>query len=430
MKKIYLFFFLISLYFASLVIFGSLVRHAAFKGPFSDNIIIKLSDSMSKIPSNLKTYIFGGDLAIQKKDRLNISLKKKGLKIFINENLEEYILVSKYFLDENSFKLQLIDVLNNSIIYTWPQKRFTSTLSESSGPGRYTFEHSMLLDGGDILTTTGGEPIMKIDICGNKIWENDMNTHHSIEIDKDKNIWAPIYLNEKKKLHGQTLQYHDGIGKIDINTGTTLFQKSLYDILIENNLFDLMGNSYMGEDPLHLNDIEPVLEDGNFWKEDDLFLSLRNISLVLLYRPSTNKIIWYKFGPWRHQHDVDIIDKNKIAIFNNNTQLGIKSVNRNSEILVYDFDNSRVGNIFDKLFVKHKIKTYYEGLFEKIDDKSIYVEEQENGRIIKGNMDGNIIWEYIWDAQIKWSRFYNNNNFKKVGNLSETVKNIKNNKCS
>ena len=45
------------------------------------------------------------------------------------------------------------------------------------------------------------------------------------------------------------------------------------------------------KDPLHLNDIEPVLYDGNYMKKGDLLLSVRNISLIILYRPSNNKIL-------------------------------------------------------------------------------------------------------------------------------------------
>ena len=36
-------------------------------------------------------------------------------------------------------------------------------------------------------------------------------------------------------------------------------------------------------------------------------MSLRNISMVFLYRPSNNKVLWYRQGPWVFQHDVDVI---------------------------------------------------------------------------------------------------------------------------
>ncbi len=429
MKKILLLVFIFSIYFVSLVLFGSVVKHVSHKGPLSNNLIAKVIYNMSSIPSNLKTNIFGGNLSIERKTQLPLASKRLGLKVNINQNKKEYILVSKYFLDEKVFKLQLIDILNNSLIHTWPHKQFSKNLTGEGGPGRYTFEHSMLLENGDALVTTGGGPIIRIDPCGKKIWENDLFSHHSIEIDNLKNIWTPIYLSEKKEIHGQILQYHDGIAYIDIKNGKTIYKKSLVEILIENNLFDLIGNSYMGRDPLHLNDVEPVLTDGPFWKKDDLFLSLRNISLIILYRPSTNKIIWHKFGPWRHQHDVDILSDSKIGIFNNNTQLDLKNVNQNSEIITYDFRNKKIDKIFDTAFKKHKIRTYYEGLFEIIDDNSVYIEEQENGRLIKANNKGEIIWEYVWDAQVKWSRFYNLLNFKKIGNIDKSINIIKNKIC-
>ena len=73
-------------------------------------------------------------------------------------------------------------------------------------------------------------------------------------------------------------------------------------------------------DPIHLNDIQPVNFDGEFWKKGDVFLSLRHQSMVLLYRPSTNEIIWKGTGPFFHQHDVDILDNHRISIFNNNSK--------------------------------------------------------------------------------------------------------------
>ena len=135
-----------------------------------------------------------------------------------------------------------------------------------------------------------------------------------------------------------------------LHLGEILYKKSLVDILTENNLSNLISNSYIGEDPIHLNDIEPILNDSKYWKKGDLFLSMRNISLVALYRPSTNKILWHSFGPWRHQHDVDIIGNSKIAVFNNNTNLELKLVNENSNIISYDFETKKIDKPFEKLF--------------------------------------------------------------------------------
>ena len=82
------------------------------------------------------------------------------------------------------------------------------------------------------------------------------------------------------------------------------------EIIIENGLEYLLfsvGDGGFDKDPIHLNDIQPVNFDGGFWKKGDVFLSLRHQSMILLYRPSTNEIIWKGTGPFFLQHDVDIL---------------------------------------------------------------------------------------------------------------------------
>ncbi len=429
MKKIIVILIVFSFYFVSLVFFGGIVRHVANDGPYSETLIAKFAENLSQIPSNLKTNIFGGDQSVERLENVVERKISKGLKVYRNDKNQEYILISSFFNDENTYKLQLIDIDNNQIIHTWNPDKFFASLATSEAPGTYTFEHSKLLNNGDVLISSGNEPILRINSCSEILWKSKIISHHSKELDHNNNIWAPIYIEEKKFIKGTKLKFHDGIAKLDIKTGNILFKKSLVDILIENNFFDLIGNSYYGDDPIHLNDIQPVLKNTKFWNIGDLFLSMRNISLVVLYRPSTNQILWHKFGPWRHQHDVDIYDETKIAIFNNNTKLDLKLVDNNSNIITYDFETDRIEKPFEKLFIKNKIRTYYEGLFEKIDDEHIFVEEQENGRVLKGNKEGDIIWEYIWDAKIKWSRYYSEKNFKRYGDINQVIKNLRNSKC-
>ena len=419
----------ISFYFVSLVFFGAVVRHVSHKGPYSNSVIAQFADSLAQIPSNIKTNIFGGDQSVQRIDKILENKRFKGLKIYEKQEEKEYLLISKYFLDENTYKLQLIDIYNNKIIHTWKYKKFLSKPTTSESTGGYTFEHSKLLNNGDVLISSSLSPVLRINPCSEIIWSSKISSHHSKELDSENNIWVPIYLKSPRKIYGTNIEFHDGISKLDINNGEILYKKSLLDILTENNLLNLIGNSYMGKDPLHLNDIEPILNDSKYWKKGDLFLSMRNISLVVLYRPSTNKILWHSFGPWRHQHDVDIIGNSKIAVFNNNTNLDLKLVNENSNIISYDFETKHIDKPFEKLFKIHKIRTYYEGLFEKIDENNVFIEEQENGRILKGNKKGKIIWEYLWDAKIKWSRYYTNKNFERYGDLTIAINNIKNKKC-
>ena len=114
----------------------------------------------------------------------------------------------------------------------------------------------------------------------------------------------------------------DGIVKLSPD-GEILFEKSVSQIFIDNGLEYLLfsvGDRNFTLDPIHLNDIQPVNFDSKYWKKGDVFISIRHQSMVFLYRPSTNKIIWKGTGPFFHQHDVDILNDHQISVFNNNSK--------------------------------------------------------------------------------------------------------------
>jgi hypothetical protein len=193
-------------------------------------------------------------------------------------------------------------------------------------------------------------PFRKIDACSNLVFQNTHDTfHHSIETDIDGNIWVPSHI------YPQTLTIEkvgrmtfidkgfadDAIVKLSPN-GEILFEKSVSQIFINNGLEYLLfsvGDRLFDIDPIHLNDIQPINFDGEFWKKGDIFLSLRHQSMVLLYRPSTNEIIWKGTGTFFHQHDIDILDNHRISIFNNNSKDFVDGdvVDGHNEVIIYDF---------------------------------------------------------------------------------------------
>ena len=116
-----------------------------------------------------------------------------------------------------------------------------------------------------------------MDFCSNIIWVNDkVIFHHSIVKDIDDNFWIPT-----QNYTSNLTKYIDGV---DIDTFTDdaitkvsseneiLYNKSVSEILFEHNLQNLIIGKLntFSNDPIHLNDIEPVLEDGPFWKKGDV----------------------------------------------------------------------------------------------------------------------------------------------------------------
>ena len=265
-----------------------------------------------------------------------------------------------------------------------------------------------------MIANAGVGPIYKLDLCNNLNWVNsEERYHHSVEVDHDGNYWTPSffepYSKTMQKYRKRTGLLDDAITKIS-SDGKTLYKKSIFDILIEGKIIKY-NQLYIDNDPFHLNDIQPTLKDTDHWKKGDLFLSLRNINTIVLYRPSEDKVVKIITGPFFMQHDVDIVSDHEISIFNNNTlytKSGPKTENIN--ILIYNFKNNFFNKIFDESINEIEIKTGAGGLSDFLNDGSILIEEQAKGRLLLIDENGDLEWEYVNKSkdnkvyQLNWSR--------------------------
>ena len=132
---------------------------------------------------------------------------------------------------------------------------------------------------------------------------------------------------------------------------------------MENNMEYLLfatGDMRFTKNPIHLNDIQPINTDSNFWKKGDIFLSLRHQSMIILYRPATNKILWKSTGHFYHQHDVDVLDANRISIFNNNSKDFINGdvVDGHNEVVIFNFKTKKYSSYLKKALLKKMLKLY------------------------------------------------------------------------
>ena len=100
----------------------------------------------------------------------------------------------------------------------------------------------------------------------------------------------------------------DEVVRISV-VGQVMERHSVARIMLDggyNGLFFIGDPAY--KDPIHLNDIEVAFTTTANWQRGDWLLSARNLNTVLIYRPSTQEIIWLQTGPWLKQHDPDFLD--------------------------------------------------------------------------------------------------------------------------
>jgi hypothetical protein len=314
----------------------------------------------------------------------------------INNLDSDFIVLSTYSDTSDSRSIVLLNLKNDSILYKWTVKNPFTEVYRILNP--LLFPEKSLVYSFD--NHTG---LRRIDSLTNFIWKQDsIFAHHSMTLDSNGDIWIcsfePVYYaTGLYKLEGRSVFYIDNaITKVDAETGRILFHKSITNILTENNLSNYILKSANVLDPLHINDVEPALKSTKYYKEGDLFISAKNSSFIMHYRPSTNKVMNIIEGPFASQHDVDFLNDNSLVIFNNNFypvwSNGTKPPPKDSSRLViagdyysnivrYDFGNNSFSFIGDSVFRANKIFTGTEGLMEFVDPSTYFVEEQNTGLI-------------------------------------------------
>lgn len=294
--------------------------------------------------------------------------------------------------------LEVRNLRNDSVARQWQ-------VNPSILKPHHRIMHSLLLpDSSIVYSVNGATGLFAIDKEGKQRWkQSTIAHHHGINRGPDGNIWACSYTREQGqfiiyrglvKLNGRALNYIDNtFSKLDPQTGEILYHKSITEILKENELNHLLLKTPRSTDPFHLNDVEPVQRSSPYWKRGDVFLSMRNISTILHYRPSSGKVIRVLEGPFYAQHDVDVLNDSTLSIFNNNAHINWQSAGSDhaiaenrvdagdhySHLTYYHAGQDRYEAGLKEIFAREDIFTFTEGLADWIDARTVFVEEQNSG---------------------------------------------------
>jgi hypothetical protein len=213
-----------------------------------------------------------------------------------------YILFSRYDGDIARHVFELVDlktgtvehrvVLNSDDFFkdwTPSEKNDIATPWIAS---RFRGIHPYMLPDGDLLVKDHHSPLVRLTACGDLVWRNDETLfHHSLEPGPDGGFWIPLKV-PLAAFGGMDAEFGNmGLGKVDAD-GNLLYARSFGDVLVEHGMeYLIVDVNDFDANPMHLNDIQPVFEDGPHWKRGDLFLSFRSMSAIVLFRPSTDEIV-------------------------------------------------------------------------------------------------------------------------------------------
>ena len=286
-----------------------------------------------------------------------------------------------------SATITLLDLNRRGVVHAWnlvPEGRL---------------HHFYVLADGSVIAGSGPSTI-RMDACSNVVWRKRLGGHHSMERDADGNFWMPWDVAPKTVPHGGADVLEHGLIRISPD-GEVLSRIALSGALTRAGHRHLLYALHERErNPFHMNDVEPVLEDGPFWRRGDLFVSLRTNSVVLLYRPATDEVVWLRAGPWLHQHDVDVIGDSEISVFSNNAVRGGDHGDRvlvlgASEVYVYDFATGEARSPWREAMRRHDLRTVYRGQATVFGDGGLMVAESHYGRVLMLSAGGEPVWSYV-----------------------------------
>ena len=443
MKKFFTYpvFVVLFLSFIGAIGFGGLLKYHYAGGErfqFLQNIAVTIVE----VPYKIRFVIKNKTINFNKLPYLYKNKDKERFKQFIGNERNALLVLPRYEHSLGRSVVDIIDLNDFEVIHTYKHdiREMNSKVKNidkfprinvDHSPRRFRYDHPIVLDDGSLISFSKNQPIFKIDFCSKLEWINDEEMfHHGQNLDRNGDIWVIARIDPQSRYVSRYYYdeyWDDAIVKIDVN-GNILYKKSVTEILIENDvvLETFVFNNYFSKqyDPIHLNDIEPAFQNTEYWKKDDLFLSIRDQNAIVHYRPSTNKVLNVITGPFIGQHDVDIISDKEISIFNNNQFI---KDNKYSEVLVYNFETKTFKKIFNDQLQKNNFKTETNGLSEIFRDGALMVEESIHGRIILFNNQGQKEWEYVNKdkngniSRLFWSRIIEDELL--IKNIKSTVKN-------
>ena len=316
--------------------------------------------------------------------------------------------------------VEIIDFSQRKVVHSW---------EPVSG---YRPDRFNVLPDGSLLAVSGNGDratrMFRMDACSNVVWEQRLRAHHSFERGVDGNFWSPWTVSPNTIFHTNPDRAHNSFERgvdgnfwspwtVSPNTishanpdivkegfvrfspaGEVLSWISLSGALMRaGHRHFLYGMAESRRQPLHMNDVEPVLQDGPFWRRGDLFVSLRNASVVLLYRPATDEVLWLQAGPWLHQHDVDVVSDSEISVYSNNAFYDGKgyAVLGANEVYVHNFATDETRSPWREAMRRHDVRTERRGGATVFDDGSVMLEEAQYGRILMLAPNGEQVWSYV-----------------------------------
>lgn len=248
-----------------------------------------------------------------------------------------------------------------------------------------------------------GSGLVRLDATGRVVWALAENTHHDVTPDDRGHLWVPAMRVVEGTGNGNRHAWHyeDIILEVAPEDGRVLRRIVVRDALAAYpGLFGLTYADSLdidSEDPLHLNNVDPLPEAlaARFplFRAGDLLISLRNINTIAVLDRESGRAKWVMTGPFVRQHDPDWLPDGRLLVFDNR---GGDPACGGSRLLAIDPVTQEIETRYDGCGGP-PFYTYARGMQQLLPDGRLLVAETHAGRAFELSADGRLLWEY-WNV--------------------------------
>jgi hypothetical protein len=260
-------------------------------------------------------------------------------------------------------------------------------------PGGVTscWRRAFLMPEGDVLAIFEGHGLARINRDSRLIWCYPGPCHHDLEIAPDGSIFVLTReaalvprINASQPVLLDFITHLSDAGQfLDSIDLYQAFESSVYSSYLDHmadkgDIFHTNTLEILDGKAAH---ISPLFTAGNF------LISLRELGVIAIVDPRSEKVIWALSGMWSAQHQPTLMADGNILLFDNQGHQGrskVIEINPFTQEVVWSFADSQVHPLYSKTC----------GSCQRLPNDNTLITESDNGRALEVAPDGSIVWEF------------------------------------
>ena len=277
--------------------------------------------------------------------------------------------------------------------------------------GREVWAHVEMNQKGELFAINKDYRLTKLDWNSNVLWRTNGRFHHDVRFATNGDVYALSRKDEIVLHYGLPVPILNDYVVILAANGEIKKQYGLYDFLkryislrrafsvyrkmlqpkrllgLWKRIFTRSRFLFVQTSPFdlfHTNTVEFVGPGHGFFREGDLLISSRNISLVAVLKLDERKVIW-ETDQFTMQHQPGFLQNKNILVFDNglpSTGSRVAEVDPRSKHIVWEY---RAPDFY----------AYNRGGSQRLPNGNTLITESPDGRAFEVTREGKIVWEFF-----------------------------------